>query len=831
MRLGLLAAAWLGGILLGAPSGLGTDAALLLAGSGALIAVALRLARFPAFAAVLAAVLLLGVARAEAGQPATGAAALFSGQEVTAIGFIADDPELTATKVRFELLLSEIRADGDTQEVSQRWLVYAQPSDKLVAGRSAPYFRYGDVLRVMGTPQEPQAIDGFDYPAYLAAQGITATMFAREAQLVSERTGSEGGTWWRAAIYSARGRLADSVERVMPYPESALGQAFLLGKRESLPPELVERFRDTGAAHLLAISGLHVGVLLAVTVGLSAWLLGRRQPAYLILAATVIWLYALVAGASPSVLRAAVMGTVYLVALGLGRPSSALPALALAAALMTVASPNLIRQISFQLSFAAVSGIALALTVWDGNSGGWSSSSAGWRARLLGWVLRLAVVSAAATLATWPLVAANFGQVALLGVPVSLLAVPAMAPAVITTLAAAVAGLAFEPLGELLGWIAAAPAAYLIGVVSAFPQWTPQVSWVGKPLFIAWYSALGLALLAAQPHRTRRWRQAIANIPAQLNLLKLLNPGSPSTSSGGMKGTAGRTGIPLPNPYFTITGAVALGIAAAILWAKVAGAPDGYLHVHFLDIGQGDSILVVSPSGRQMLIDGGPDGDVTSQALAGALPGGDRSLDVVVMTHLDSDHSQGLLEALDRYAVGAALFGPQPPGNEMQAQWEQRLQQHGITTAEVRAGYVIELDHGVKLQVLNPPQYLLFEDFNNDSIVLRLTYGKVSFLLTADIEKEAEERLVNGDAELQSTVLKVAHHGSNTSTTQSFLNAVSPAIAIVSAGRGNSYGHPAPAVMERLEAQLGAENVYRTDLRGSVEVVSDGDTLWAKTER
>ena len=788
-----------------------------------LIAVALRMARLSAFPAVLAAALLLGVARGEASQPGLGVAAALDGREIIATGQITDDPEHTATRVRFELLVSEIRLDGDIREVNERWLVYARPPDELVARRETPYFRYGDFLTVTGTPQEPRPIDGFDYPAYLAAQGITATMFAREAQ----GTG-EGGARWRAALYAARGRLADSIERVMPYPESALGEALLLGKRESLPTELVERFRGTGAAHLLAISGLHVGVLLAVAVGAGAWLLGRQRPTYLAVAAGVIWLYALGAGASPSALRAAVMGTVYLAALALGRPSSVLPALALAAALMTAASPSLIRQVSFQLSFAAVGGIALALTVWDGNFGGWRSLSAGWRARLLGWAASLTVVSAAATLATWPLVAANFGEVALLGVPVSLVAIPAMAPAVVTTIVAAVGGVVFEPLGELLGWMAVAPTAYLIAVVSAFPQWTVEAYWVGRPLLAAWYGGLGLALLAAQPHRTRRWRQAVASLPSRL---KSLMRGGPSTSSGERTGEKGSPRIRLPSPYITITVAVALGTAAAILWFRVADGPDGYLRVHFLDIGQGDSILVVTPSGRQALIDGGPDGDIVSQALADTLPGGDRSLDLVVMTHLDSDHSNGLLEVLDRYTVGAVLSGPQPPGNEMRAQWEDRLEQHGIAPVEVRAEYVVELGDGVELQVLNPPRERLSGDSNNDSLVMRLTYGEVSFLLAADIESEAEQSLVEGRAELQSTVLKAAHHGSKTSTTQPFLNAVSPAIAVVSAGLDNSYGHPAPAVVERLEAAVEAENVYRTDRDGSIEVVSDGATVWVRTER
>ena len=219
--------------------------------------------------------------------------------------------------------VSHVLLNGESREVSELWLVHASPPDGLVARRDAPFFRYGDRVTVQGRPQEPQPIDGFDYPAYLAAQGISATLFAQEAQVTGE-----GGARWRAAIYTARGRLADSIERAMPFPESAVATAMLLGKRESLPVELVDKFRGTGAAHLLAISGLHVGVLLALTTGVAAWLLGRQRPTYLAVAGAVIWLYALAAGASPSALRAAVMGTVYLAALGLGRPTGVLPALA-----------------------------------------------------------------------------------------------------------------------------------------------------------------------------------------------------------------------------------------------------------------------------------------------------------------------------------------------------------------------------------------------------------------------------------------------------------------------------------------------------------------------
>ena len=161
----------------------------------------------------------------------------------------------------------------------------------------------------------------------------------------------------------------------------------------------------------------------------------------------------------------------------------------------------------------AVGGIALALAMLGGFANAWRSPSSGWKARLFGGAFSLVVVSAAATLATWPLVAANFGEVALLGVPISVLAIPAMAPAVVATIAAAGSGLAFEPLGQLVGWIAVAPLAYLIAIVSALPVWTVESAWTGRPLLLAWYGALGLGLLAAQPHQTRRWRKAVSSLP------------------------------------------------------------------------------------------------------------------------------------------------------------------------------------------------------------------------------------------------------------------------------------------------------------------------------
>ena len=351
---------------------------------------------------------------------------------------------------------------------------------------------------------------------------------------------------------------------------------------------------------------------------------------------------------------------------------------------------------------------------------------------------------------------------------------------------------------------------------------------MGRPLLAAWYGGLGLALLAAQPHRTRRWWQAVANLPARV---KSLRQGGPPGNSQEPAGDTGRAPIPLPGPYITATVAVALGIAAALLWFRTAGGPDGLLHVHFLDVGQGDSVLVVTPSGRKVLVDGGPNGDVVSQQLAEALPGWDRELALVVMTHLDEDHSHGLLRVLERFPVGTALSGPLPTEGAAATEWRQTLEEQSTPRVEVSAGYVIDLGDGVELTVLNPEPGRAPGDPNNDSLAMRLDYGESSFLLTADIEAEVEGRLVSAGLVGASTVLKVGHHGSRTSTSARFLEAVKPSVAIVSSGADNPYGHPADEVMQRLEASLGEENVFRTDRQGRIEVLSDGASIWVETQR
>ena len=277
-----------------------------------------------------------------------------------------------------------------------------------------------------------------------------------------------------------------------------------------------------------------------------------------------------------------------------------------------------------------------------------------------------------------------------------------------------------------------------------------------------------------------------------------------------------------------------LVVAAAFLWMQLLSSPDGKLHVYFFDVGQGDSTLIVTPKGRQILVDGGPDAESATSALAATLPRGDRSLDMVVLTHLDADHSRGLLRVLDHYRVASVLVGLEHTKSALYPQWRSQLEREGPTPIPVRTGHRIILEPDLSLEVLTPPETPIggsVADQNNNGVVLRLVYGKTSILLAADIEMKAESYLSRHSLLLNSAVLKVPHHGSKTSTTSAFLARVDPVAVVVSVGKANSFGHPHPEVVDRLSEAVGGDLVYRTDRHGTVEFISDGETLWARTER
>ena len=806
MTLPLLASCFVAGVFVALRAEVPPAAVALMVGSAVLLAVLARMLGRSVFPSVL----LLAAA---AGTLAVESLHTLPGEELRAyhdapaevIGIVADDPSSAGTLTRVVLEVESVDPGGGRNDTSGRVLVTLRVPPSFVDARDAPYIRYGDRLRLIGSLLPPPELDGFDYPGYLASQGIGTTMWLPGVELVDEGNGGAA----MGLVYALRRRLADSLARVVAEPQAALGQALLLGMRDGLPDEMVEEFRETGTSHLLAISGMHVGILLGMTLAASQWLLGRRRHFYLLAPLALIWAYALLSGMSPSAVRATIMGTVYLAALALGRPRAILPALGLAAALMVAVHPMVLTSVAFQLSFAAMAGIAtIARPIGDRLIAVMQPGAAnrGEPNTIAGFVANSTAMTVAATLATLPLVVYYFGRVPLVGVPATMLALPALPAVLVSHAAAAFAGSAAGWLGVPFGWAAWLASSYVIAVVDVFARLPAASIETGRAS--AYLAGMSCAVLAGAYILSRRpeWFARAALV---------LKGGTP-----GMPGSSLRWGV-----------AAAL-VAAGVVWAVALAMPDGRMRVIFADVGQGDATLIVTPNARSVLVDGGPDREAAARLVGKALPFWDRSVDAVVLTHPHDDHVRGLVEVIERYDVEHIVHRNLDHDGAAYDEWRRLVALESAAELQAVQGAHFTLD-GVLFEVLWPPEELLSgtsSDLNNASVVLRVSYGATSFLLPADIHSDAEARLVQTMA-IDSDVLKVPHHGSRTSSSAAFLDAVSPAAAIISVDAENRYGHPHAEIVQALKARMSADSVILTSESGTVEFVSDGRSLTISKER
>lgn len=248
--------------------------------------------------------------------------------------------------------------------------------------------------------------------------------------------------------------------------------------------------------------------------------------------------------------------------------------------------------------------------------------------------------------------------------------------------------------------------------------------------------------------------------------------------------------------------------------------------VHFLDIGQGDSIFIQTPSGHDILIDGGQDASVLYE-LGRVMPFWDFDIDTVIATHPHSDHIGGLTDVLEKYNVGQLYLSGVPHTTDEYFSLLETIRDKNIETKLVTGELLVDLGEGVSLRFIYPRQDISgqeIDELNNTSIITQLVYGQTDFLFTGDAEKEVEQELVDAGIDIKSDILKVGHHGSRSSTTYDFLQAVSPELGVIQVGADNRFNHPHMSVVKRLEQQN--VEILRTDQDGTVSIVTDGLTYW-----
>lgn len=719
----------------------------------------------------------------------------YNGSIVEIKGTVDHDPEAGDKSVQIEVVASSIKNDGSWHNIKGKVLLFA-------SGYNSP--RYGDILEIKGRLETPGQLGNFDYRGYLANQGIYSTMSYPALQILQSGKGNPVISW----IYAIRNRMADSLARTLPEPQASLAQGIFLGMRGNIPQDVQDAFARSGTAHILAISGQHLSIVAGILITFGIWLFGRRHYIYIWLALILIWIYVLMTGANAPVIRSAVMTSLFLFAEFVGRQRSAGTALAFTAAVMIGISPAVLWSVSFQMSFLAISGLVYFSPLFMEQAGKMIAAVCGESGILSAGahiIADSACVTLAAIIAVWPVVAYYFNIVSLIAPVSALLAVPAMTGIISLSAVAGGVGILFVPLGQVTGWMAWLFLSYLLLIVktaSAIPASFIRVNSVSPGFILAYYFLL-ISTLVLITHRKRlSWIFVKAG-----DRLKTF--------------TAGRHMKKVTVPVLVI---------AALVAVTYFSLPDNRLHVNILNVGQGDAILIQRGT-QQVLVDGGPSAQTITNQLGKYMPFWDRNIELVVMTHPDSDHLTGLVEVLRRYNVEKVLSPGFNTTTQLYAEWRELLAEKKIETTVACKGQSIDLGNGIVMNVLSPEVPAHFAEGSDDnSMVMRLVDGKFSFLLTADIYTPAEQYLMADRTDLQSTVLKVAHHGSAESTSAGFLNAVSPSVAVISVGKDNDYGHPASDTLSRLDDTALQPRIYRTDENGTVECITDGTRLWVQTE-
>jgi competence protein ComEC len=637
---------------------------------------------------------------------------------------------------------------------------------------------YGDEVRLAGRLRTPPEFDTFSYADYLSRGGVYSVMFGAEVELIQARQGFDP----YALMLDWKARARQSLAQNSPEPTASLLTGMLLGDDSGLDPDLRADFQTTGASHIIAISGYNMAMIALLIAQFCQYWLPKR-PA-MIAALLGIALYTLFVGAGAAVVRAALMSGVVIFGESFRRRTYAPTSLAFVTLLMSLYDPLVLWDIGFQLSLAAILGMVSLSPPMEAYlakrlpPGPWRPFADG------------VVVTLAAQISTAPLILAYFGRLSLVSLPVNALILP-LQPYLLAFGALGMGVGVFFPMGgELILRFADVLMRWTVGVI----QVGAGLPWADTPLYFspqaAWgffvLMGLGLWYQATRPEWLQNWVQKTqwpARVLQGLALLTLI-----------------------------------------LLGLNVGGRPDGRLQVSFLEVGGSYGALIESPQGASILVDGGPFPSRLLRQVGDQLPPNQGRIDVLIWTAPEEDRLAGVAEILARYDVGLILTTGQESDEALYQSLLAQAEAKNIPLRAVSAGYRLQTEDGVLIEVLWPPRTPDKEAPPSESgMVLRLTYGGAAFLLTGGIQAEVEVQLLAQPHLLQAQVLQVADQASGEASSREFLGVVNPQVGVLQIGAEDS---PNATVLERLQGA----RLYRSDRAGLIEIRTDGRELLIFTE-
>jgi competence protein ComEC len=592
----------------------------------------------------------------------------------------------------------------------------------------------------------------------------------------------QGNLFWEA-LYAFKERALAMVYQLWPDPEASLLAGILLGVESGIPEDVLEAFQDTGTAHVIAISGFNIAIVVGLFTLLFTRLLGRVKGA--ILAIVGILLYTLLVGAGPSVVRAALMGGLALFAYHIGRRQVGLLTMALVAAIMALTNPLILWSASFQLSFFATLGLVLYAQPLEQWLEGWVALRlpAETARRVSRPFAEFLLFTLAASLATLPIILYHFQRISLVSLVANPAILPAQPPVMVMGGLAVLLGMAFEPLGQMAAWLAWPFVAYTIRAVQYFAAWPVNALAVGQISGLA--VVLMYAMLFGVTFAWSRIKQTA----------RLVKPGLALT---------------------------VLILLTVVVWRTALAAPDGRLHLTLLDANtereSGEALLIQTPTGRRLLINGGPSFSRLSDALGRRLPPFDRKLDYLVVANPEDNQVGALARGIELFTPGKVLWAGPPDASPESDYLRAALAEAEVPVTQAETGQTLELGEGARLKVLVAGER---------GAVFLLEWGNFRALLPIGVTFEDLDALDYGRQIGEVTALLLADGGYAPSNPPEWIAAMRPQVVLLSVAGGDREGRPDAEVLEALESYT----LLRTDQNGWIELSTDWEQMWVEVER
>ena len=692
--------------------------------------------------------------------------------EILVTGTLAEPPDYRDTYTNLKIKVEAV--DSGSGEM---------PAYGLILARIPPNqtYEYGERVRVRGKLETPPENEEFSYRDYLAREGVYSNMSIAEVTILP----GNGGNFFFRQVYKLKAKLLENIYRIYHDPEASLLAGILLGVDTGLTRELQDAFKNTGTAHIIAISGFNIAIIAGIFFSIFKNIFGERLGAFFAILA--IAFYTFLVGADAAVVRAALMGSISLLARQLGRRNAGMNALAIVALIMALFNPLVLWDVGFQLSFFATLGLILYAEPFSNFTGNLLSKIFRHDISTFTQIINDNVIlTFAAQLTTIPIMAYHFKRISLISFIANPFILPAQPAVMVLGGLAAFASLFIFPIGQLLAWIAWPFATYTIRMVELFDR-VPNGSIYLKDSSIWVVLAAYIALFTV----TFGWPTITEWFNARKDSLR----------------AAAVTAI------FAF-----LFICTILLWRSTASAGDGQLHVTFLEVGSANAILVQTPKGRNVLINGGPSTSELSDELGRRLPFFTRKLDWLVVASTDEDELSALPRIVERYPPDNVLWSGNIQASYSAEQLDKFFAKEGIPVARAEAGQKLELDGDAFIEVVS---------VGGRGSVLLIEYKNFRALLPIGLNADTYQSLENGKAIDKVDVLLLADSGYAPSNPPEVIQNLNPQLVVLSVEAGDQDGLPDQEVLKALEGY----SLLRTDRSGWVSVITDGDEMHVEVER